>query len=160
MLIRVDPTNGRAIYAQIADSVRGEIAAGRLRPGETLPSARQVATGLDVNQHTVLHAYQLLRDEGFIDLRRGRGAVVTAKAGGIAELYRNAQQLAAQAAGLGVESSALAAIVAHATRSRETDGARAVETGSATPGRGADPAFAEDPPRDPARTRVPKEAIA
>ena len=68
MLIRIDPSSERAIYAQIADSVRASIAAGRGRPGETLPPARVLAQGLDVNQHTVLHAYQLLRDEGFVDL--------------------------------------------------------------------------------------------
>ena len=132
MLIRVDPASERAIYAQIADSVRGEIAAGNLRPGEPLPPARQVAVGLDVNQHTVLHAYQLLRDEGFIDLRRGRGAVVTAKAAGIAELYREAQELAARAARLGVAPSALAAIVGHASQPAPT-------TAPAAPVHRADP---------------------
>lgn len=116
MLIRVDPASERAIYAQIADSVRGAIAAGRIAAGEALPPARQIAAGLDVNQHTVLHAYQLLRDEGLIDLRRGRGAVVTSKAAGIAELYREAQDLAARAARLGVAPSALAAMVAHASQ--------------------------------------------
>lgn len=132
MLIRVDPASERAIYAQIADSVRGEIAAGNLRPGDALPPARQVAVGLDVNQHTVLHAYQLLRDEGFIDLRRGRGAVVTAKAAGIAELYREAQELAARAARLGVAPSALAAIVGHASQPAPT-------TAPAAPVHRADP---------------------
>jgi len=114
MLIRIDAASERAIYAQIADSVRASIAAGRVRSGETLPPARVLAQGLDVNQHTVLHAYQLLRDEGLIDLRRGRGAVVTQAAAGIAELYAGAQDLAARAAELGVTPAALAAIVNHA----------------------------------------------
>lgn len=113
MLIRIDAASERPIYAQIADSVRASIAAGRVRPGETLPPARVLAQGLDVNQHTVLHAYQLLRDEGFVDLRRGRGAVVTQAAAGIAELYAGAQDLAARAAALGVAPAALAAIVNH-----------------------------------------------
>lgn len=120
MLIRIDPANERAIYAQIADAVRASIASGQVRPGETLPPARQVATGLEVNQHTVLHAYQLLRDEGLIDLRRGRGAVVTAAAAGIAELYREARALAVHADALGVPPSILSAIVNHASDEEAT----------------------------------------
>jgi len=112
MLIRVDPSSERAIYEQIADSVRAEIAAGLARPGESLPPAREVARGLDVNQHTVLRAYQLLRDEGLVDLRRGRGAVVTPMAGSLAELHREAQALAARAASLGVAPATLAALIA------------------------------------------------
>ena len=114
MLIRVDPSSDRAIYAQIADSVRASIAAGRVHAGDTLPPARVLAQGLEVNQHTVLHAYQLLRDEGIVDLRRGRGAVVTQLAAGIAELYASARDLVARAAALGVAPSALAAMMTHA----------------------------------------------
>jgi DNA-binding transcriptional regulator YhcF (GntR family) len=51
---------------------------GRLATGDRLPAAKDVARSLDVNLHTVLRAYQELRDEGLVDLRRGRGAVVTA----------------------------------------------------------------------------------
>lgn len=115
MLIRVDPSRERAIYEQIADSVRAEIAAGRLRAGEALPPAREIAASLEVNQHTVLHAYQLLRDEGLVDLRRGRGAVVTPAAEAVAELHREAQALAVRAAELGVGPAALAAIVVSAS---------------------------------------------
>lgn len=119
MLIRVDPSQGRAIYEQIADAVRADIAAGRLLTGDVLPTARTVATGLDVNHHTVLHAYQLLRDEGLVDLRRGRGAVVTSAAGALAQLYREAHALASRALQLGVGAAALAALVADAATSSD-----------------------------------------
>ncbi len=76
MLLHVDPTSPVPIYDQIAGSIRGDIARGALAKGERLPSARDVAESLDVNLHTVLKAYQHLRDEGLIDMRRGRGAVV------------------------------------------------------------------------------------
>lgn len=112
MLIRVDPASERPLYAQIADSVRGDLASGLLAVGRTLPPAREIATGLGINVHTVLRAYQQLRDEGLVDLRRGRGAVVTAAAAELAELHRGARALAAHARRLGIGPDALGALVA------------------------------------------------
>jgi GntR family transcriptional regulator len=76
MLLRVDPGSAVPIFEQLAASVRAELARGGLRAGERLPGAREVAAALDINIHTVLKAYQALRDEGLVDLRRGRGAVI------------------------------------------------------------------------------------
>lgn len=45
-----------------------------------MPPAREVATALGVNLHTVLRGYQQLRDEGLVDLRRGRAATITSTA--------------------------------------------------------------------------------
>lgn len=144
MLVTVDAASDRPIYAQIADSARAAIAAGSLGPGETLPAAKQVAAGLKVNQHTVLHAYQMLRDEGLVDLRRGRGAVVTEAAARIAELYDAAAALAARAEEVGVAPAALAAIVMHAGRegSRIDGGSRAAGSSpglASGPGSGSSP---------------------
>ena len=78
MLWHVDPSSSTPLHVQVAACVRREMAAGRLEQGDRLASAKEVAGLLDINLHTVLRAYQALRDEGLIDLRRGRGAVVTA----------------------------------------------------------------------------------
>lgn len=80
MLVRIDTSSSVPIFAQIAASIRRAIAEGDLGPGDRLAPARDLAEALDVNLHTVLRGYQELRDEGVIELRRGRGAVVTATA--------------------------------------------------------------------------------
>ncbi|MFT3877670.1 MAG: GntR family transcriptional regulator [Propioniciclava sp.] len=76
MLWRIDPSLPAPLFEQLAATVRGAVISGALRPGDRLPPARELATSLDVNMHTVLRAYQVVRDEGIIELRRGRGAVV------------------------------------------------------------------------------------
>ncbi|TXK19715.1 GntR family transcriptional regulator [Homoserinibacter sp. GY 40078] len=97
MLIRVDPASDVPIYDQIAASVRADASRGALQPGDRLPAARELALALDVNVHTVLRAYQQLRDEGLIDLRRGRGAVVTDEASRSSGLVVSVRALVATA---------------------------------------------------------------
>ncbi len=118
MLLRVDPDSAAPLYDQIAASVRREAASGRLVPGDRLPSAREVAEALEVNLHTVLKAYQLLRNEGLVELRRGRGAVIAAGAEALAELRVEAAALVARARSLGVGADALAALI----RTAEAEG--------------------------------------
>ncbi|MBF6620706.1 MAG: GntR family transcriptional regulator [Patulibacter sp.] len=76
MLIRLPADGEGPLYEQIAGAVRRAIVAGELGSNERLPSARELADALDVNLHTVLRAYAQLRDDGLIDVRRGRGATV------------------------------------------------------------------------------------
>lgn len=80
MVWRLIPGDDRTYAAQIASQVRHGVAEARLRPGDRLPAARELAGMLQVNLHTVLRAYQELREEGLLDLRRGRGATITARA--------------------------------------------------------------------------------
>jgi GntR family transcriptional regulator len=107
VLIRIDPASSIPIYAQVADSVRRGLAEGTLVEGQRLPGARELADGLGVNLHTVLRGYQELRDEGLIELRRGRGAVVTARgvraAGALAALTAYIEQ--ARKAGFSVDEA-------------------------------------------------------
>jgi GntR family transcriptional regulator len=111
MLFRVDPSSGVALFDQLAASVRAELARGGLRAGERLPAAREVAAALDINIHTVLKAYQQLRDDGLIDLRRGRGAIVTEGAGLSPQLLTDVRALVAEARRLGVGSTTLTALI-------------------------------------------------
>ncbi len=111
MLLRIDPHSGVPLFAQVAASVRADVAAGRLRVGDRLPAARDVAKALDMNVHTVLRAYQLLRDEGLVDMRRGRGAVVTEAAGAIADLQDDIRALRVRARALGLSPDALASLL-------------------------------------------------
>jgi len=105
MLLRIDAASGEPLFAQVAASVRAQIAKGELREGDRLPPARDVASGLGVNLHTVLHAYQVLREEGLVDLRRGRGAVVTGAATAVSQLQRDIAELGKRAAALGMAPS-------------------------------------------------------
>ena len=114
MLIRIDPASSEAIFGQLAAAVRAEIGRGALRPGDRLPSARALATSLDINIHTVLRAYQELRDEGLVDLRRGRGAVITEHAVPSVELLDAVRSLTADARRLGVAPATLLAMIKEA----------------------------------------------
>jgi DNA-binding transcriptional regulator YhcF (GntR family) len=70
---RGDPTD---LYEQVAGEIRRAIADGEAKPGERLPPAKDLAAVLGVNTNTVLRALRLLRDEGLLEFRRGRGISV------------------------------------------------------------------------------------
>ena len=70
---RADPTD---LYEQVAGEIRRAIAEGEAKPGERLPPARDLAAVLEVNTNTVLRALRVLRDEGLLEFRRGRGITV------------------------------------------------------------------------------------
>ena len=112
MLLRIDSASPLPIFEQLATQVRQAVITGEVASGERLPSARDLAESLDVNQHTVLHAYQLLRDEGLLELRRGRGAVITAHAAEhYAPLLEALAAVRREAAALGLPLSAVATLL-------------------------------------------------
>ncbi len=103
------------VYEQISDGIRAELVAGRLQPGVRLPTVRELAGNLGVHHNTVAEAYRLLAREGWLDLRRGRGALVidrqhpaaTQQAQG--EFSRRLRELVAKAVAQGVPKDAVAA---------------------------------------------------
>lgn len=76
MLIEIDFNSNEAIYVQLQNQIIMGIATDAIREGDTLPSVRQLADTVGINMHTVNKAYSILRQEGFIQLDRRRGAVV------------------------------------------------------------------------------------
>lgn len=117
MLLRIDPTATEPIYAQLAAQIRAAAARGELVPGERLPAARDLAESLQVNLHTVLRGYQELRDAGLIELRRGRGAVVSARASrDVAPLTDAIAAVVATARRLDVPAETTLALVKEALR--------------------------------------------
>jgi GntR family transcriptional regulator len=61
------------VYAQIVEQVQGWLANGDLKPGDQLPTVRQLASELRVNFNTIARAYRLLDEAGLISTQRGRG---------------------------------------------------------------------------------------
>jgi DNA-binding GntR family transcriptional regulator len=71
-------TGPHALHVQIADELRAELAAGRLKPGVRLPSERELAEQFAVSRATIVSALNLLRAEGLLESRRGAGSWIRA----------------------------------------------------------------------------------
>src|SRR3982751_238831 len=76
MLIRVEASSGVPITQQIVDQIRARCASGALNAGDRLPSVRELAREIAVNQNTILRAYERLTAEGILELRHGEGTFV------------------------------------------------------------------------------------
>ena len=76
MFIRLESSSAVPIYRQIVDQIGYQIANGTLQAGDRLPSVRELARRLPVNQNTVLKAYILLEEDGLISRRQGDGTFV------------------------------------------------------------------------------------
>jgi GntR family transcriptional regulator len=74
--VRIDRADSTAVFEQVAAEIRRAILDGEAKPGERLPPAKDLASELGVNTNTVLRSLRLLRDEGLLEFRRGRGVTV------------------------------------------------------------------------------------
>ncbi len=75
-LVEVDRTGPIPLHDQVAADIRRAIAEGEAAPGDRLPLVKDIAAVLGVNKNTVLRAMHILRDEGLLEFRRGRGITV------------------------------------------------------------------------------------
>ena len=76
MQFRIDNASDRAVYLQIIDQVKRDIALGRLGRQERLPTVRQLSQQLTINPNTIAKAYRQLEQEGIIVTRAGAGAFI------------------------------------------------------------------------------------
>ena len=76
MVIEIDFQSDEALYTQLMNQIIMGIATSTIHEGDTLPSVRQLADNIGINMHTVNKAYNVLRQEGFLQLDRRRGAVI------------------------------------------------------------------------------------
>lgn len=93
MLIEIDFNSDEAIYMQLRNQIIMGIATSIIHEGDSLPSVRQLADMVGVNMHTVNKAYTVLKQEGFIQLDRRRGAVIALDIDKIKALEEMKQQL-------------------------------------------------------------------
>ena len=79
-LVSIDARDKTPIYAQLERGLRAAMATSRLKPGDQLPTVRQLAVELRINANTVARVYADLERSGAIETRRGVGSFVTATA--------------------------------------------------------------------------------
>jgi GntR family transcriptional regulator len=77
-IVSIDPRDATPIYAQLERGLRAAMATSRLRPGDQLPTVRQLAVELQINANTVARVYAELERAGVIETRRGVGSFVSA----------------------------------------------------------------------------------
>lgn len=78
-MLHLNYRDGRPIYVQIVDGLRGQIRAQILRTGEQLPSVRELAAELAINPNTIQRAYRELEAQGWIATVPGKGCFVCEK---------------------------------------------------------------------------------
>jgi DNA-binding transcriptional regulator YhcF (GntR family) len=109
--VSLDLESHTPAYRQIANDLRRHLVEERLKPGDLLPPVRQLALDLGVHFNTVAIAYRMLAEEGWLELKRRRGATVVARNAPRAvdrrqvdHLLRQLAQIAAELRSAGISS--------------------------------------------------------
>jgi GntR family transcriptional regulator len=110
-MLKVDRADPALLHDQVAGEIRRAIAGGEALPGQRLPPARDLAAVLGVNTNTVLRALRLLRDEGLLEFRRGRGVTVAGGAVAGSIVLSKAEELVRVARGQGYRKADLVKLI-------------------------------------------------
>ena len=93
VIFEIDFNSDEAIYIQLRNQIIMGIATSTIHEGDSLPSVRQLADNIGINMHTVNKAYNVLRQEGFLQLDRRKGAVICIDANKLQALADMKEQL-------------------------------------------------------------------
>ncbi|MFZ4396224.1 MAG: GntR family transcriptional regulator [Kiritimatiellia bacterium] len=74
--LQINPNSGVPVYRQVMDQIRYYVAAGQLKPGDMLPSIRDLAGTLHINPNTIIKAYNELQHQNVIRIQHGKGAFI------------------------------------------------------------------------------------
>ena len=107
MNLRVNMHSRAPIYLQIVERVKHMVATGELRPGDQLPTVRQLAQHLRVNFNTVARAYTALHDAGVTFSQQGRGTFVRERPDGRALAHLRTEKLSSLAGNAVIEAFSL-----------------------------------------------------
>ncbi|MFQ5942893.1 MAG: GntR family transcriptional regulator [Anaerolineales bacterium] len=122
-MVELNFRSGEPIYFQIVDQLERRIANGELKPGDQLPTVRDLADELDVNFNTVARAYRMLDETGSISTQQGRGSYVIESADrGKLSLEEITRRFASQAHRLGYEPEEIAQSVGFVLGQWEQEG--------------------------------------
>lgn len=123
---RLDGSSGVPPYLQLVHQVRQSLILGYLRPGDRLPTVKEVAVDLAINPNTVVKAYRQLEHEGLTAGRPGQGTFITASpepppteqvpSGVTEDLRRSLDRWLRDAAAAGLSQEAITALIAAARR--------------------------------------------
>lgn len=114
-ILSIDLGLSTPVYEQLTDGIRAALVAGELKPGDTLPTVRQLALDLGIHHNTVAEAYRRLAREGWLELRRRVGVRVVARpqpapsVAAEADFARRLREFTAKAAAQGLSKSVIAA---------------------------------------------------
>lgn len=120
MFLRIEKGSAVPISRQIADQIATLCASGSVKAGDRLPSVRELARELAVNQNTVLRVYERLCGEGLLEMRHGQGTFATGRMSKVrmaahrTRLVDELRQIVRQATGLGLSAEELHGLLAEA----------------------------------------------
>ena len=122
---RLDRHSGLPVYRQVVDQVRQALRLGILRPGDQLPTVRDVVEQIAINPNTVHRAYLELEQQGLIEGQPGRGTFVRRSLPGLTPqngaLQRRLEGWFRTARAAGLDEEAIEALIANAKRLSEKE---------------------------------------